>query len=72
MRVMDQNAPISHRFAIGNMVRLSKTVPMRYAVAGLYEILAQLPEQEGELQYRVKSEREPYQRIVKEGELEAV
>jgi hypothetical protein len=36
----------------------------------LYEVLAMLPERDGELQYRIKSEREPYQRIMKASELE--
>jgi hypothetical protein len=43
---------------------------LRNAAAGNYEVLAQLPERDGDLQYRIKSDREPYQRIVKEGELE--
>ena len=67
MKELHQNAPAGHRFAIGSLVRL---VRLRNAVPGLYEILALLPEREGELQYRVKSEREPYQRIIKEDELE--
>src|SRR6516162_258010 len=70
MREIHQNGPASHRFAIGNMVRLSRSIRLRNAVPGLYEILAQLPEREGELQYRIKSEREPFQRIIKEDELE--
>jgi hypothetical protein len=65
-----RNAPLSHRFAIGKMVQLSKGIPLRNAVAGPYEVLAQLPEREGEFQYRIKSAREPYQRIMKEGDLE--
>ena len=52
------------------MVQLSKGVPLRNAVAGPYEVLSQLPEREGEFQYRIKSAREPYQRIMKEGDLE--
>jgi len=67
MKELHQNAPAGHRFAIGSLVRL---VRLRNAVPGLYEILALLPEREGELQYRVKSEREPYQRIIKEDDLE--
>ena len=70
MREMHHNTSVSHRFAVGNMVRLSKTVPLRNAVPGLYEVLAQLPEREGRCQYRIKSEREPYQRIIKEDELQ--
>jgi len=53
------------------MVRFSETFPYRRNVAGgNYEVLAQLPTRDGELQYRIKSDREPYQRVVKEGELE--
>ena len=47
-------------------------MPLRNAVPGLYEVLAQLPARDGELQYRVKSDREPYQRSVKELELEPI
>jgi hypothetical protein len=61
-----------HRFAVGKMVRLSRAVRLRNAVPGIYEILAQLPARDGELQYRIKSDREPYQRIMKEDELEPV
>jgi hypothetical protein len=71
MRTAQSNAIICHRYRIGILVRLSRVIPLRNAVPGPYEILAQLPEREGELQYRIKSDREPYQRIVKEGELEA-
>ena len=67
MTEIHQNTRASHRFAIGSRVRL---VHLRNAVPGLYEILGLLPEREGELQYRVKSEREPYQRIIKEDQLE--
>lgn len=69
-REIHQNPPGNHRFAIGKLVRLSRINPLRNAVSGPYEVLAQLPEREGELQYRIKSEREPYQRIMREDELE--
>jgi hypothetical protein len=68
-RTIHHNIPDSHRFAIGNMVQLSRVIRLHNAVPGPYEILAQLPEREGEFQYRIKSDREPYQRIVKEDEL---
>ena len=70
MRTPHADAVASHRFAAGHMVRLSRAIPLRNAAAGNYEVLAQLPERDGDLQYRIKSDREPYQRIVKEGELE--
>jgi hypothetical protein len=53
------------------MVRLSQAVRLRNAAPG-YEVLAQLPERDGEFQYRLKSDREPYQRIAKENELDSV
>jgi len=59
-----------HRFAIGSMVRLSRIFPVRNACPGAYEVVAQLPDSEGEHQYCIKSDREPYRRIVKERQLE--
>jgi hypothetical protein len=38
---------------------------------GYYEIVRQLPDERGELQYRIKSVREPHDRVVKESDLEA-
>ena len=70
MRTVQSYETVCHRYGIGIMVRLSSLVPLRNAVPGPYQVLAQLPEREGELQYRIKSVREPYQRIAKEGELE--
>ncbi|HEX2654216.1 MAG TPA: hypothetical protein VHN11_11275 [Xanthobacteraceae bacterium] len=70
MRAIYQNAPVNYRFAIGTMVLLRRTLPLSNAVPGPYEILAQLPEREGELQYCIKSVREPYERITKEDELQ--
>jgi hypothetical protein len=61
-----ENEVVSRRFARGNTVRLSRAMRLRNAVPGTYEVLALLPERDGEFQYRIKSEREPYQRIVKE------
>jgi hypothetical protein len=61
---------VQHRFAVGSTVHLSRLVLSRDAVQGPYEVLAQLPQRDGEFQYRIKSGREPYQRIVREDELE--
>jgi hypothetical protein len=61
-----------HRFAIGSMVRLRKSFAVRNARPGEYEVVAQLPDSHGEHQYRIKSDCEPYQRIVKETQLETV
>jgi hypothetical protein len=59
-----------HRYHVGQMVRLAGGFPLRNAVTGDYKVLSRLPSREGEFQYRIKSIREPYERVVKEGELE--
>jgi hypothetical protein len=59
-----------HSFNTGNVVRLSKRYPARKAASGPYEIVAQLPERDGQFQYRIKSGCEPFYRTVAESELE--
>ena len=63
---------MSHKFHIGQIVefRPKKGSPIS-AARGAYEILKQLPEQDGELQYRIKSAREEHERIALESELGA-
>jgi hypothetical protein len=58
-----------HSFIIGNVVRLGKRFPARKAAPGPYHVVAQLPERDGQLQYRIKSACEPC--TVKENELES-
>jgi hypothetical protein len=53
------------------VVRLSKSVRPRNAAPGPYKVVAQLPERDGQLQYRVKSGCEPFYRTVTENELES-
>ena len=57
-----------HSFIIGNVVRLGKRFPATKAAPGPYHVVAQLPERDGQLQYRIKSACE---RTVKENELES-
>jgi hypothetical protein len=70
MRIVYADSPLAHRFASGHLVRLCGSTPFRYAAPGDYEVVGQLPERDGEFQYCIKSNREPYQRIVRESELE--
>ena len=67
---MDNHKSSGHSFVNGSAVRLSKRYPPRKAVAGPYQVVAQLPERDGQLQYRIKSGLEPFYRTVKENELE--
>jgi hypothetical protein len=59
-----------HSFITGNMVRLRRRFPPRKAAPGPYKIVAQLPERDGQFQYRIKSGCEPFYRTVNENELE--
>jgi hypothetical protein len=60
---------MTHQFRSGQLVRLCRSI--RYGAAeGDYEIVRQLPDSGGELQYRIMSVREPHERVVKESDLE--
>ena len=71
MRQLHEHNPSRHNFITGNVVRLSKRFPPRKAAPGLYNVVAQLPERDGQLQYRIKSGCEPFYRTVTENELES-
>lgn len=59
-----------HSFISGNVVRLSKRFPPRKAAPGPYDVVAPLPERDGQPQYRIKSGGEAFYRTVAENELE--
>jgi hypothetical protein len=62
-------AGVEHQFRSGQLVRLCRSI--RYGAAqGDYEIVRPLPDEGGELRYRVKSTREPHERVVNESDLE--
>jgi hypothetical protein len=63
------NTAVAHRFKIGNMVHFIPNRARNNAAEGPYEILALLPECDGNFQYRVKNSLEQYQRIVQERDL---
>ena len=71
MRQLHEHIPSRHSFITGNMVRLNKRARPRNAAPGPYKVFAQLPERDGQFQYRVKSGYEPFYRTVTENELEA-
>ena len=60
---------MAHQFRSGQFVRLFRSIRSG-AVEGDYEIIRPLPDEGGELRYRVKSTREPHERVVKESDLE--
>lgn len=59
-----------HKFEVGSRVRLN--APMPRAADGEYEVVRQLPVEGDVLQYRIKSQLEPNERVVKEYQLRAL
>lgn len=62
---------MAHRFRPGQRVRFSRYSSRRDAAEGSYEIIRQLPYDEGEYRYRIKSGHEQHERVARESELEA-
>jgi len=60
----------SHRYAVGDRVKLNGHRGSLQRADGAYEVLARLPHEGGPLQYRVRSDEERYERIVIEEDLE--
>jgi len=62
---------MSHRFHSGQTVRLVRS-SLRSAADGEFKVVRPLPDDGGgETQYRIKSAREPHDRVVKESDLQA-
>ncbi len=61
---------MTHRFRIGQKVQLVRYAPQVNAASGPYEVTRQLPIDDGECRYRIKSSSEQYERVVKESDLE--
>ena len=58
----------NHKFRTGQVVQLSPAAS-RNASGGTYVVTKQLPESAGEYEYRIKSIKEPHERLVRESEL---
>ena len=63
------NTAARFRFSVGQRVTLSGTRLEKVPVAGDFRVVAQLPYDGGEHQYRVKHEREAFERRVGEHRL---
>jgi hypothetical protein len=61
---------MTNHFRSGQTVRLRRSFLNNSAADGEYKVTRQLPDNGGELQYRIKSVREPHERVVKESDLE--
>jgi hypothetical protein len=58
-----------HKFRVGQLVDFAPSRPGVATSGRQYEIVRLLPADGGELQYRVKSKAEAFERIAKESEL---
>jgi hypothetical protein len=59
----------AHKFKLGRSVYLQPTTFNRDAARGAFEVTKQLPERDGQFEYRIKSAGEPHERVAKESEL---
>jgi hypothetical protein len=63
-RLMD-----AHKFRVGQTVQF-RTKPFYVSAAlGAFEVIRQLPERDGEFEYRIKNVAEPHERVARESEL---
>lgn len=60
-----------HRFSVGEEVRVVSTSGMWFKHGIEFKVTAALPPQGGKLQYRIKNELEPFERVVSESQLAA-
>ncbi len=58
-----------HKFKVGQLVDFAPSRPGVATPGRLYEIIRLLPADGGELQYRVKSKSETFERVARESEL---
>ena len=56
-----------HRFKVGQSV----IYVSRESASGAYQIVQLLPQEGDDFQYRIKTAREPHERVVKEHELDS-
>jgi hypothetical protein len=69
---MLRDAMATHKFAVGQAVRFSPDRGQEHAKAGLFKIVCLLPGAGDALQYRVKSETDGHERVVREDQLARV
>ena len=57
----------SHKFKVGDIVTINPAIS-RFVPDGVFEVIKQLPGN-GEPEYRIKSSKEPHERVARESEL---
>jgi hypothetical protein len=61
----------THKFQIGASVFVNPSVGLNIP-GGAYIVTAKLPERDGELEYRVRSADEPYERVMRENQMQKI
>jgi len=61
----------THKFHVGQLVQLIPSIS-RNVSGGSHAITKKLPERGGEFEYRIKSMKEPHERVARESELTGV
>jgi hypothetical protein len=59
----------AYAFKIGQMVDYRPTTRLASAASGPYQIIQRMPTEDGEFKYRIKSPREPHERVAMESDL---
>ena len=60
----------SHKFAVGQTLRFSPSLGEDSRRKGRYKVVRQVPETGGIFQYRIKSEMDGHERVVREDQTE--
>ena len=60
----------SHRFAVGQTVRFTKSLGMSSSAAEVYQVTRTLPPKDNSLQYRIRNDDERHERVATEDSLE--
>lgn len=61
---------MTHRYKVGQIVRMASTISARAPSIHQFKVVRQLPERGGEVQYRIKSASELFERVAAESALE--
>ena len=61
-----------YAFKTGQMVDYRPTPRLTSAVPGPYQIVQRMPPEDGEFKYRIKSPREPHERVAMESDLRSL
>jgi len=61
-----------HKYGVGQSVRLSASAGLERGASGPYKVVAQLPEERGDWQYRIQSSDRTRERVARESQLSAI